>query len=140
MTHTNNEILQLFESALAQMQTPEEPELLYAPIIYSMSGGGKRLRPVLLLLTAEAFGGNVEEAMPAALAVEIFHNFTLLHDDIMDNAGLPLLGVVPEDDELPLCLHLGIPILLGSRQNAAGAYRNIASRLQGNRVPLLRIR
>lgn len=88
MTHTNNEILQLFESALAQMQTPEEPKLLYAPIIYSMSGGGKRLRPVLLLLTAEAFGGNVEEAMPAALAVEIFHNFTLLHDDIMDNADV----------------------------------------------------
>ena len=88
MTHTNNEILQLFESALAQMQTPEEPELLYAPIIYSMSGGGKRLRPVLLLLTAEAFGGNVEEAMPAALAVEIFHNFTLVHDDIMDNADV----------------------------------------------------
>ena len=88
MTHSNNEILQLFESALAQMQTPEEPELLYAPIIYSMSGGGKRLRPVLLLLTAEAFGGNVEEAMPAALAVEIFHNFTLLHDDIMDNADV----------------------------------------------------
>ena len=61
-------------------------------------------------------------------------------DDAIDKAGLPLLGVVPEDDELPLCLHLGIPILLGSRQNAAGAYRNIASRLQGNRVPLLRIR
>ena len=88
MTHTNNEILELFESALAQMQTPEEPELLYAPIIYSMSGGGKRLRPVLLLLTTEAFGGNVDEAMPAALAVEIFHNFTLLHDDIMDNADV----------------------------------------------------
>ena len=61
-------------------------------------------------------------------------------DDAIDKAGLPLLGVVPEDDELPHCLHLGIPILLGSRQNAAGAYRNIASRLQGNRVPLLRIR
>ena len=86
MTHTNSEILELFEGALAQMQTPEEPELLYAPIIYSMSGGGKRLRPVLLLITTEAFGGDIEEAMPAALAVEIFHNFTLLHDDIMDNA------------------------------------------------------
>jgi geranylgeranyl diphosphate synthase type II len=53
-----------------------------------MSGGGKRLRPVLLLITAEAFGGDVEGAMPAALAVEIFHNFTLLHDDIMDNAAM----------------------------------------------------
>ena len=88
MAHTNNEILELFEGSLAQLCMPEEPELLYIPIIYSMSGGGKRLRPVLLLLTAEAFGGSAEEAMPAALAVEIFHNFTLLHDDIMDNADV----------------------------------------------------
>lgn len=88
MTRTNNEILELFESALAQLSMPEEPELLYTPIIYSMSGGGKRLRPVLLLITAEAFGGSVEESMSAALAVEIFHNFTLLHDDIMDNADV----------------------------------------------------
>jgi geranylgeranyl diphosphate synthase type II len=88
MARTNNEILELFESALAQLSMPEEPELLYTPIIYSMSGGGKRLRPVLLLITAETFGGNVDEAMPTALAVEIFHNFTLLHDDIMDNADV----------------------------------------------------
>ena len=88
MKHTNDTILKLFESALDQLQTPEEPELLYAPIIYSMSGGGKRLRPVLLLLTVDAFGGSVEEAVPAALAVEVFHNFTLLHDDIMDNASM----------------------------------------------------
>ena len=88
MARTNNEILELFESALAQLRMPEEPELLYTPIIYSMSGGGKRLRPVLLLITAEAFGGSVDEAMSAALAVEIFHNFTLLHDDIMDNADV----------------------------------------------------
>ena len=88
MARTNNEILGLFESALAQLSMPEDPELLYTPIIYSMSGGGKRLRPVLLLITAEAFGGSIEESMPAALAVEIFHNFTLLHDDIMDNADV----------------------------------------------------
>ncbi len=88
MIHTNDQVLELFEAALNQMQTPEEPELLYAPIIYSMSGGGKRLRPVLLLITTEAFGGNIEEAMPAAMAVEVFHNFTLLHDDIMDNAAV----------------------------------------------------
>ena len=88
MAYTNNEILETFEASLAQLCVPEEPELLYMPIIYSMSGGGKRLRPVLLLLTTEAFGGAVEEAMPAALAVEIFHNFTLLHDDIMDNANV----------------------------------------------------
>ena len=59
MIRTNEEIVNLFESALEQMQTPAEPELLYAPIIYSMSGGGKRLRPVLLLITVDAFGGNV---------------------------------------------------------------------------------
>ena len=88
MSHTNSEVLKLFESTLQQIQMPEEPELLYAPIIYSMSGGGKRLRPVLLLITAEAFGGAIEEAMPAAMAVEVFHNFTLLHDDIMDNADV----------------------------------------------------
>ena len=70
MKHTNDTILKLFESALDQLQTPEEPELLYAPIIYAMSGGGKRLRPVLLLLTVDAFGGNVDDAVPAALAVE----------------------------------------------------------------------
>ena len=88
MKYTNDTILKLFESALQQLQTPEEPELLYSPIIYSMSGGGKRLRPVLLLLTVDAFGGNVEEALPAGVAVEVFHNFTLLHDDIMDNASM----------------------------------------------------
>ena len=88
MIRTNEEIIRAFESALEQMQTPAEPELLYAPIIYSMSGGGKRLRPVLLLITVDAFGGNVDKAMPAALAVEVFHNFTLLHDDIMDNADM----------------------------------------------------
>ncbi len=88
MAHTNDEMLQVFESALSRLQTPEEPELLYAPIIYSMSGGGKRLRPVLLLLTVDAFGGSVDRAMPVAMAVELFHNFTLLHDDIMDNAAM----------------------------------------------------
>lgn len=86
--HDNDQVLELFEATLSQMQTPEEPELLYLPIIYSMSGGGKRLRPTLLLLTAEAFGSSVEGAMPAAMAVEVFHNFTLLHDDIMDNADM----------------------------------------------------
>ena len=82
----NDEMLALFENYLAQMQLPEEPQLLYQPIIYAMSGGGKRIRPTLLLLCTEAFGGDVREAMSAAAAVEMFHNFTLLHDDIMDNA------------------------------------------------------
>ena len=70
---TNDQMLSLFENYLAQIYYPEEPQQLYSPIIYSMSGGGKRLRPVLLLLCCEAFGGNIAEAMPAAAAVEIFH-------------------------------------------------------------------
>ena len=82
----NDEILALFENYLAQIQLPEEPQVLYSPIIYSMSGGGKRIRPTLLMLACEAYGGNLQEALPAAAAVEMFHNFTLLHDDIMDNA------------------------------------------------------
>ena len=61
-------------------------------------------------------------------------------DDAIDKAGLPLLGVVPEDDALPLCLDRGLPILLAEPTPAAAAYRNIAKRIQGERVPLLRIK
>ncbi|MBR5465093.1 MAG: polyprenyl synthetase family protein [Alistipes sp.] len=76
------------ENYLAQIDMPAEPELLYTPITYSMQGGGKRLRPVLLMLSYSLFADDCERALPAAAAVEIFHNFTLLHDDIMDNALL----------------------------------------------------
>ena len=61
-------------------------------------------------------------------------------DDAIDRAGLPLIGVIPEDDGLPLSLNKGVPLLLSSSQGAAAAYRNIAKRLEGERVPLLRIR
>ncbi len=62
----------------------KHPESLYAPIQYTMSGDGKRLRPALLLLAAEALGGARSCSMPAAVGVELLHNFTLVHDDIMD--------------------------------------------------------
>ena len=81
-----DELLEMFESHLAQTDTPAEPELLYTPIVYSMSNGGKRLRPTLLLAAYNIFAEDVAKAMPAATAIEMFHNFTLLHDDIMDNA------------------------------------------------------
>ena len=64
------------------------PVNLYEPIEYTLNMGGKRLRPVMLLMACNLFGGYVEEAIPAAMAVEIFHNFTLLHDDIMDQAEI----------------------------------------------------
>lgn len=74
-------------AALAELEMGVEPPELYEPVRYVLSGGGKRLRPVLLLLAAEIYGAEVARAMPAALAVEVFHNFTLVHDDIMDHAA-----------------------------------------------------
>jgi geranylgeranyl diphosphate synthase type II len=62
------------------------PDTLYAPVIYSMGVGGKRIRPVLLLMAYNLFSGSITDALPAALSLEFFHNFTLLHDDIMDKA------------------------------------------------------
>jgi geranylgeranyl diphosphate synthase, type II len=65
-----------------------DPLQLYQPIAYTLDLGGKRLRPVLVLMSCEIFGGNIEKAVNPAMGLEIFHNFTLLHDDIMDNAPL----------------------------------------------------
>lgn len=67
---------------------PKEPQNLYAPIHYILDLGGKRLRPVLTLMSCELFGTPYQKALNAALAVELFHNFSLIHDDIMDNAPL----------------------------------------------------
>lgn len=66
----------------------KEPRNLYEPIHYILGLGGKRIRPVLTLLTAEIFETDYKKALPAALAVEVFHNFSLVHDDIMDDAPL----------------------------------------------------
>jgi geranylgeranyl diphosphate synthase type II len=65
-----------------------EPRELYEPVNYIMQSEGKRIRPLLTLMSCEMFGGNTEAALPAAYALELFHNFTLVHDDIMDNADL----------------------------------------------------
>ncbi|MDG1047155.1 MAG: polyprenyl synthetase family protein, partial [Flavobacteriaceae bacterium] len=66
----------------------KEPENLYAPISYIMGLGGKRLRPVLALMGCDAYAAPIQKAMPVALAIEVFHNFSLVHDDIMDQAPL----------------------------------------------------
>lgn len=85
---TNEQLLSEIENFLAQTELPTEPERLYAPIGYSLAGGGKRLRPMLLMLACGIFSDDNMPALPAAAAVEVFHNFTLLHDDIMDNASV----------------------------------------------------
>lgn len=83
-----NQIQQDFEAHLKDSLFENDPEELYAPINYILQIGGKRLRPAVLLLTCYLFKGKYKHALPAALAIEVFHNFTLVHDDIMDNAPL----------------------------------------------------
>ncbi|PLX24210.1 MAG: isoprenyl synthetase [Salinivirgaceae bacterium] len=88
MTHSFEELQLLFNKELGAYSPAVEPNNLQDPVTYTLGMGGKRLRPVLLLMAAEAFGGKIEHAMPAALAIEIFHNSTLIHDDIMDHADV----------------------------------------------------
>ena len=82
----------LFETKIAdameKVMKGEQPDTLFDPARYSLSLGGKRLRPLLTLMATDLFGKEVDDALNPALAVEIFHNFTLLHDDLMDNADL----------------------------------------------------
>jgi len=77
-----------FIEYLASTKWVKEPVNLYEPIEYIIKLGGKRMRPVLTLMAADIFSGAYQKAMPAALAIEVFHNFTLIHDDIMDDAPL----------------------------------------------------
>lgn len=78
----------LFLNNLKTQKIIKEPKNLYQPIDYILQLGGKRLRPVLTLMTAEIFDADYKKALAAATAIEIFHNFSLVHDDIMDNAPL----------------------------------------------------
>jgi len=77
-----------FTSYLEGFTKKREPETLYTPINYILQLGGKRLRPVLTLMSANIFNGDYKKALNAALSVEVFHNFSLVHDDIMDDAPL----------------------------------------------------
>ena len=84
-------LFESFETKLQQeIQTirSAQPFQLYEPVVYSLQEGGKRIRPVLLLHAASLFTEENEPLYPAAVAIELFHNFTLLHDDIMDHAGI----------------------------------------------------
>lgn len=87
-TYIFEDLQLLFNKTLNTYDVGNSPAGLYDPIRYTLGLGGKRLRPVLLLMAVDAFGGNIEEALPAAMAIEIFHNSTLVHDDIMDQAQL----------------------------------------------------
>ena len=81
-----DELRTLVEQELYGLKYPSSPSDLYSPIEYILSLGGKRMRPILLLLAHQLFDEDIEKAIKPSLAIEVFHNFTLLHDDIMDKA------------------------------------------------------
>ena len=83
-----HELQEIISDAVKELNFPEYPAQLYEPLTYILSLGGKRMRPALLLMACDLFGGDVDAAIKPALAIEVFHNFTLMHDDIMDNAPL----------------------------------------------------
>ena len=83
-----SEISSLIESKIKQLELPAQPARLYQPIQYILSLGGKRLRPLLALMSYNLFSDRLNEAILPALSIEVFHNFTLVHDDIMDKAPI----------------------------------------------------
>jgi geranylgeranyl diphosphate synthase, type II len=78
----------LIQQKISELDFEKSPAELYEPMKYALNMGGKRIRPLLTLLSCDMFGANAEESIPAAIALEVFHNFTLVHDDIMDVAPL----------------------------------------------------
>lgn len=80
--------LEIVDQNIQENEFKKEPQSLYDPMNYILNLGGKRLRPVMVLMACDAFDGDLRNAIKPALAIEFFHNFTLMHDDIMDSAPL----------------------------------------------------
>ncbi len=76
------------EKYIQEINLGKQPKGLYEPVAYCLNNGGKRMRPLMTLLACDLFEGNIRDALPSAVGLELFHNFTLLHDDIMDNAPI----------------------------------------------------
>jgi geranylgeranyl diphosphate synthase type II len=114
--------------AIEQLDWSKEPKGLYEPIGYTLASGGKRIRPTLALIASALFGGKEEEVLPAALALEVFHNFTLLHDDVMDRAqvrrGRPTVHVKWNDNTA----------ILSGDQMLIEAYR-LLSKVPADKLP-----
>lgn len=88
MSLSQDQILQKVNSAISALDYNAQPDSLYAPIRYVLSAGGKRIRPVLMLMAYNMYKEQIDAIMPQALALETYHNFTLLHDDLMDRADM----------------------------------------------------
>ncbi len=86
--HTTSFLLDKIEECIENLTFNDKPRELYAPVKYMLRLGGKRIRPLLTLIACEMFGRDYRKALLAAAGIELFHNFTLLHDDIMDNSPL----------------------------------------------------
>ena len=85
---TIEQLQELFQNYLRHQNFSGKPYSLYQAVEYALQSGGKRIRPLMTLAACEMFSGNASIALPQAVAIELFHNFTLVHDDIMDNASL----------------------------------------------------
>lgn len=89
MIYNYSQCLAIIQKEIEKLAAEKrEPKELYAPVSYIMQLGGKRIRPVMVLYAHNLFNDTIEEALPVAMAIEVFHNFTLVHDDIMDNAPI----------------------------------------------------
>lgn len=88
MKYSISDLVEIISKEVTSLSFKEEPALLYRPIEYTLNQGGKRLRPLLSLVSCQMFDGNIEESLVPAVSLEMFHNFTLIHDDIMDKAPI----------------------------------------------------
>lgn len=86
--HTIKELAHIINEQIRSLNIYGEPHELYDPISYTLEGGGKRLRPALMMMSCEMYDGDINDTINPAMGIEIFHNFTLLHDDIMDRAPI----------------------------------------------------
>ena len=86
--YTYEELYKIFSNHLGKQSFSKNPKELYEPIVYSLSQCGKRLRPIFTLMACDLFEGNIQKALPQALAIELLHNFTLMHDDLMDQSPI----------------------------------------------------
>ena len=85
---TIDKYIEVINRAIISIEYPQAPFGLYEPVKYQLDMGGKRVRPLLTIMACDMFGGDINEAVSPALGLEIFHNFTLLHDDVMDKADI----------------------------------------------------
>ena len=86
--YTSNELLEIINQYLSKLSYDRKPASLYEPIKYVLDLGGKRIRPILMLLSYNLYKDNPQEILSSACALETYHNYTLLHDDLMDEAPL----------------------------------------------------